>query len=38
MKFPEVSHFWNQLDSSVGLHVNAASSKGLEIQALSITN
>ena len=31
-KFPEISHFCNQHDSSLGRHVNAASRKSLEIQ------
>ena len=30
-KFPEISHFFNLHDSSLGGHVNAASSKSLEI-------
>ena len=32
-KFSETSHFFNQHDSSLRRHVNAASLKGLEIQA-----
>ena len=36
-KFPEISHFFNLHDSSLGSHVNAASRKSLEIQAHSIT-
>jgi len=36
-KFPEISHFFNLHDSSLGRHVNAASRKRLEIQAYSIT-
>ena len=32
-KFPEISHFFNHHDSSLGRHVNAASRKSLEIQA-----
>ena len=36
-KFPEISHFFNLHDSSLGRHVNAASRKSLEIQAYSIT-
>ena len=35
-KFPEISHFFNYNDSSLGRHVNAASCKSLEIQALCI--
>ena len=35
--FAELSHFFNQHDSSLGRHVNAASRKSLEIQAQSIT-
>ena len=34
-KFPGISHFFNQHDSSLGHHVNAASHKSLEIQAYS---
>ena len=30
-KFPEISHFFNLNDSSLGRHVNAASSNSLEI-------
>ena len=36
-KFPDISHFFNQNDSSLGRRVNAAAHKGLEIQAKSIT-
>ena len=36
-KFPEISNFFNLLESSLGRHVNAASRKSLEIQAYSIT-
>ena len=32
-KFPEIGHFFNLHDSSLGRHVNAASLKSLEIQA-----
>ena len=32
-KFPEISHFFDQHDSCLGRHVNAASRKRLEIQA-----
>ena len=32
-KFPEISHFFNQRDSSLSRHVNVASRKSLEIQA-----
>ena len=35
-KLPEISHFFNLHDSSLGRHVNAASRKSLEIQAYSI--
>ena len=31
-KFPELSHFFNQHDSSFGRHVNAASRKSVDIQ------
>ena len=34
-KFPEISHFFNLNDNSLGRHVNAASRKSLEIQAYS---
>ena len=37
-KFPEKSHFFNLNDTSLVRHVNAASSKSLEIQAYSVTN
>ena len=30
-KSPEISHFFNLHDGSLGRHVNAASSKSLEI-------
>ena len=33
VKFREISHFFNQHNSSLGRHVNAASGKSLEIQA-----
>ena len=33
-KFPEISYIFNQRGSSLGRHVNAASLKSLEIQAL----
>ena len=36
-KFPEISHFFDLHDSSLGHHVNAASRNSLEIQAYSIT-
>ena len=36
-KLPEISHSFNQYDSSLGHHVNAASHKSLEIQAQSVT-
>ena len=36
-KFPEISHFFNLHDNSLGRHVNASSRKSLEIQAYSIT-
>ena len=36
-KFPEISHFFNLNDNSLGRHVNAALRKSLEIQAYSIT-
>ena len=36
-KIPEFSHFFNQHDSPLGRHVNAASRKSFEIQAQSIT-
>ena len=36
-KFPEISHFFNLHDSSLGRHVNAASLKSLESQSYSIT-
>ena len=32
-KFPEISHFFNQHDSSLGRYVNTMSRKSLEIQA-----
>ena len=31
-KFPEISHFFNLHDSSLGRHVNAVTRKSLEIQ------
>ena len=31
-KFPEISHFYNRHDCSLGRRVNAASRKGVEIQ------
>ena len=34
-KFPNLSHFFNYHDSSLGRHVNAASYKSLEIQGYS---
>ena len=33
VKFREISHFFNQHDSSLGRHVNASSGKSSEIQA-----
>ena len=35
-KFPEISHFLNLHDSSLGRHVKAASRKSLEIQVYLI--
>ena len=35
-QFPEINHFFNQHDSTLGCHVNAASHKTLEIQAQSL--
>jgi len=32
-KLPEISHFFNHHDSSLGRYVNAKSRKSLEIQA-----
>ena len=37
IRFSEISHFFNQHDSSFGRHENATSRKSLEIQAWSIT-
>ena len=36
-EFPEISHFFNQHNSSLVRHVKATSRKSLEIQAQSIT-
>ena len=36
-KIPEISHFFNLGDSSLGRQVNAAARKSLEIQGYSIT-
>ena len=36
-KFPEISDFFNQHNSSLARNVNATSRKSLEIQAQSIT-
>ena len=34
--FPELNHFFNVHDSSLGRYVNAASRKSLEIKAYAI--
>ena len=36
-KNPEIGHFFNLHDTSLGRHVNAVSRKSLEIQVYSIT-
>ena len=35
-KIPEISHFFNLHDSSLGRHVNAASRKSLEINSSAL--